>query len=837
MLSWLATLLMLLSTQHAFAAIEITSAPLQEISEQISWCSSAPSTTINEIATNGCTFKKAGKNDLSPDFSDKVYWLRLELHNPAAHEMARWLRVGHPRLQLVSLFESNGDAIWQRTDTGLSVAVARRPLITANPTFPLALKAGESKTFYLRVQSQTPIDLTLSLWTERAYLSAHHAADLDHAMSMGAMLVIALFCLLVFIFGKDLAYLYFACTLISAALVDSLLSGIFQIYLWPAERPFDIRLMPIAGACMFFSFVLLARQFVGKITAYRHYYLALHLSLAGLLLAVLWASLLSYRAAIPAVYIAILAIQLSGVMLFFRAWRDGSRPAGYLLLGYVMLLLSLSYRVVTVFGGNHYIDISPIGHSWRILLITPAIMAALMQRSEELRDATRKAAARLRFLAQMSHEFRTPLNTMLGYAELLERGSKRVTVHEGASSIKHSGRYLLGMIDEILDHARGEEGKLSLHMSPVLWTDFIQNLEMNTKMLLREHGNRFRLIQEGDMPVALMLDERRFRQMLDILLSNANRYTRQGDITLSCTAVPAGKKRSRLTISVSDTGAGIAPEELQHIFQPFVRGSAGKASGIDGVGIGLSIVRQLANLMGGEISVESRPGQGSRFWFEIECGLAEMEEAAPVPPSRRGRLLHPRTILVIDDDPNNCSLIFMLLSDYGFNIITAQSGNAARQYLDAGIHLVITDQFMPDGNGWSVLQDWSVRHVPVILLSAAPPQPPHNWPQTLDFACIQLKPVNADALLDAIDEILAPEWEAVAEIPPPVDAQRPPHELLAPLREMIEAGAVTDIEEWLKTFSEQYPEYRDYGTKIAACNLMLDFATMRSLATGSLPDL
>ncbi|MDP2903722.1 MAG: ATP-binding protein [Methylovulum sp.] len=322
------------------------------------------------------------------------------------------------------------------------------------------------------------------------------------------------------------------------------------------------------------------------------------------------------------------------------------------------------------------------------------------------------------------------------------------------------------------------------------------------------------------------------------LLSNANRYTQGGSITLNCASAAVDRcsvpdsDHCRLTFIVSDTGQGIAEEEQKRIFEPFVRGTAGKSSGIDGVGMGLVIAQQWVNLMGGEIRVDSKPGHGSRFFFSIVCELVEAVHPLATLPEH-AVALEPRVILVVEDDEKSRNLLAMLLEDYGFNVVTAKSGNDARQFLDGhAIDLVVTDQFMPDGDGWSVLMEWSARNIPLILLSATPPERPENLPETHRFADIQLKPLDANRLLTAIGEILAVKWtvtKAKAHEEEAETIHRPPMELLVPLKAMIEQGAVTDITEWLEIFSAQYPQYSAYAARIATANLTLDFNALRRL--------
>ena len=818
-------LLMLVCWPLSGLAIEVTNVAQLEITDQVYWCESAAELELAEVLKGNCAFKPLGMPYQARGYSKNAYWLRVELHNPEHEKIERWLRVGHPRMQQVSLYQMDSNDVWQRTDTGLRVPVASRPVIAANPVLPLMLESGASKSFYLRVASQSTIDLGITLWQPTAYAIEHHNVELRQMLTMGGLIAAMIFSLLIYFKWRERVYLYFSGSLLAEVVLDLSFLGLMPIHFWPTSLSFDIRVLALATGVMMISLMLFIREFVGNMQRYRILDIALQIATGVLVLAVLWACMVHYGEAAWLLYLATLLILLLGTALFYRAWRDGSRPAGYLLASYLLLMLTLVYRVIVALGASTFVDMQSSGQLFRFALITPVILAGIMQRSENLRAEAIQAASRVQFLAQMSHEFRTPLNIMLGYAELLERKSKRITVQEGASSIKRSGRYLLGMIDEILAHARGGAEKLSL--SQVCWADFMMLLEQSTAMMMRPRGNRFELTMASSMPVAVMIDERRIRQVLDILLTNANRYTRHGVVKLDCRAIPVNGQRSQILFSVRDTGPGIAPEELELIFQPFVRGRAGKESGIIGTGMGLTIARQLLSLMGGKIEVQNQK-QGCCFKVQLECQLAEAHLAAKYEPWL-GQLRQHCTVLVVDDEPQSRDLLAMLLLDCGFAVHTAKSGRDARQFLSQSIDLVITDQFMPDGDGWHVLQDWWELHIPVMLLSAAPAQRPQNYSGKYQFAGIQLKPYTADTLLKEMTIMLSLEWESPEPVAQQPKVTRPPQTLLMPLHAMIEEGAVTDIAQWLQIFVEQYPDYCAYGEKIAACNLALDFDSMRRM--------
>ncbi len=834
----LAVWLALLWPQVGMTAVDASRADRLELSHQLEWCESALALTVAQAGAGGCDFRPAVGNDLTRGIGKDAYWLRFTLKNSSPRALDRWLQVGHPRLQLLSLYQTDADGRWHRTDSGLNVPMALRPVADAHPILPLSLAPGETRTFYVRVVSETSIQLNTVLWEPLAYTRFSHGKALFQVLALGGLILATIFTLTVFLKTLERPYLYFGTTLIFEIFQDMGYTGLLQAKLWPPNLPFPLQLQALAIGLMLIFFAVFVREFLGIRGVRGVMNRALLFSTVGVLLTTLWACFANYGEAIRILPIVGIGIALSSFGLFFTSWRGGYRPAGYLMAGFCILLLMLLYRAVVVYGLLPYSFIQSLGFSWYFLLITPLIWTGTLKRSEELREALAlsrdETSAKIRFLAQMSHEFRTPLNTILGYAELLERGSSRVTVGESAVAIKRSSHYLLGMIDEILDHARGEAGRLQLAPTPIRWLDFIELLRDSTNMLVRSHSNHFQMTLAGPMPEGVLVDERRLRQVLDNLLTNANRYTRNGNITLNIQAAKPQPHRCELTFTVSDTGVGIAQHELQTIFQPFVRGTAGKNSGIDGVGMGLAISRQLVALMGGEILASSQPDIGSQFSFSITCDIPQTLPQTARPS--HSQLPQPYKILVVDDDPNSRNLLSMLLSDVGFTVATAPSGNIARQLLGEPVDLVITDQFMPDGDGWSVLRDWAAQQVPVILLSAAPAERPENLPVTIDFARIELKPFNADRLLDAIGAALEIQW-VVAPSPMADDLKeiKPPASLLQPLATMIENGAVTDMAEWLETMAATHPEYAAFWNRATQANLQLDFDALRSLAAASEP--
>lgn len=804
-------------------------------------CATPLQTSFEEVLAGACSPKLMDRNALSQGFSGQAFWIRLTLSNRSQNSVRRWISVGHPRLEAVSLFAPEADGKWKHSEVGTATPMSQRDEYAREfGVLPVNIAANSEMTVWLRIASRTAIDLHITLWKPSEYSKNAYLWNLSVGMALGGLIVAALLSFLIYIGFKTDAYLFFGFAIVGAMLIELFRNGLLQRYFWPAEWPMVTELSTIFALWTLTNFVLFFRRSFPKLSEYRWQH-HVFFSVIGLtLLGQAWALLVNYSAGTAFWTITLNASLFVGMLLVTSIWRNGGRKAGYLLLSFVMIALVEVMRLGVNLGILPYYQGELLAGPWALMLATPLVLLSVFERSRELENRLIKIeaenSAKLNFLSRMSHELRTPLNAILGYAELLERQSPRITTDEATHAIKQSGKYLLGMIDEILDHTRSITGKIKLESAPVDLKTFLKEIERNTTLMCQPRGNHFNLKIEGKLPEAILCDERRLRQVLDNLLTNANRYTRQGQITLTCSVKNFDVTAIRLSFSVSDTGVGITPEEQGKIFLPFSRGTAGVASGIEGSGIGLAVVQQLVKLMGGDIQLESTPNQGSCFSFTLTFQRARLPEESGLDTGRFAAIKHALRILIVDDDATSLHVLATLLADQGFDIVTARSGEEAGSFLKQKIDLVITDQFMAGGDGWSVLSTWQPKDVPVFLLSAAPPKRPENFPATLDFASVLLKPVNADLLLTAVmDELGLPaRRHLMAKLRPAVTqktVEPPPAELLAPLLPMIESGAVTDISEWAQRFGLQYPEHADYAATIQQATLNLDFELLHRLVT------
>ncbi len=333
--------------------------------------------------------------------------------------------------------------------------------------------------------------------------------------------------------------------------------------------------------------------------------------------------------------------------------------------------------------------------------------------------------AKTDFLSSMSHELRTPLNAILGFAQLMETGTPPPTVTQkrNLDQILKAGWYLLELINEILDLALIESGRVTLSREPVSLAEVMLECRTMIEPQAQKRGIVMTFPQ-FETPLFLNADRTRLKQVLINLLYNAIKYNKQGGtVTVDCKPGADDKVR----ISIIDTGAGLAPEQLAHLFQPFNR--LGRQTGPEeGTGIGLVVTKRLVELMGGAIGVDSAAGAGSTFWVELlhvdaprlvfRAADSAVSARTVIPGS------HRRTVLYVEDNPANLELVEQLISRHpDLHLLSAADGNLGVEFARAYLpDVILMDINLPGISGIEAMEilaaDPATAHIPIIALSA-----------------------------------------------------------------------------------------------------------------------
>ncbi|HEY9841453.1 MAG TPA: 7TM diverse intracellular signaling domain-containing protein, partial [Candidatus Obscuribacterales bacterium] len=704
-------------------------------------------------------------------FSRSAHWFRFTIRNPGGVQQDWLLELGHPNIDFVSLYRPQyGHYI--SSSTGRQAPFAQRELKHRDFVFTLQLPPESEQTFYLRVKNSTAYSVPLTLYSPLDFLERERNVQLCFGFYYGLILVMLVYNFVLWRSTRDINYLYYLFTLFFLhGLFQLITNGLSYEYLWPKAVWWNNHCLGFSLGMSVMWMLQFSQAFLDtRKEMPRVHWLLSVLKYCGLALAFCnLAPDASLPSAMSTYWLSkvgvagILLIWVSALMLWFK----GSRSARFFLIAWSSLLLGGLLSGLTTYGLMPTTAWSPyllqIGAAFQVLLLSLALgdrlrrsqleileaQSARLMQEQMAKQAQERMVARLQkldklkdeFMANISHELRTPLNGIIGISESMldgATGTMSQPQRYNLSLVIAAGRRLFHLVSDLIDFSQLKHREIRLHLRPIWLREVAEVvLKLSTPLV----GNKsLKLINDvsADLP-PIQADEDRLQQILHNLIGNAIKFTSAGEVRVSAHAT-----HQFLEITVSDTGQGIDKADHERIFESFEQADGSITRSHSGSGLGLAITRQLVELHGGRVRLESQPGQGSHFHFLMP--LAEEAESGEEATTRRAlpflgtKDLLPSEvtpiqvpedaadentfrILIVDDEAINLQVLVNMLSIQKYSVTRALSGAEALAALERQAYdLVLLDVMMPHMSGYEVCEaireKYPANELPVVFLTA-----------------------------------------------------------------------------------------------------------------------
>ncbi|WP_257009967.1 ATP-binding protein [Evansella halocellulosilytica] len=681
-------------------------------------------------------------------YTTSTFWTRFELNNQSTLE--EWmLEISNPTHDFITLYYELESGERVEKELGDLFPFEQREVDHRHFVFPLNVPEGANQTYYLKFESEGSMQLQIMLWSEDEFFNKSLLEYITLGIYYGIGLVMILYNLFLYFSLRIKSYIWYVLFISTYLMVYLSLNGLAYQFVWPDSTWWNNRAIVFFMAAGFIFACLFAKNFLHtKENAPKLHVLLSWLTFSQVLL--IGVLIFNYPLALDLLTVSTVVIIFTIVVTAAYCWRKGYRSARYFFFGWITFIIGVlvsSFAHAGIFFPLVFVTkyASQIGSAVEVVLFSLALADKfkLLQYEKERAERQAKESQEMvveslqkmnqlkdEFLANTSHELRTPVYGMIGVAESVRDGA----AGKVSEPLKHhlnliisSGRRLTHLINDLLDFSKLKHKEIELNIQPT-------NVKAAVSVVLSVSASlaakkTIQLINHVPAHLPLVAaDEKRLQQILYNLLGNAIKFTEEGTITLW-----AERYKDMLYIRVEDTGVGISEESIESIFNDFEQGTNTRG----GTGLGLSITKNLIELHGGSISVKSTIGKGSIFTFSLPIYIGEslerkLESTPPIleigddeysPLQQKNSNKATGRIVVADDEPVNLQVLHNQLSLGGYDVLTANSGNEVIKLItDEPIDLVILDVMMPGKSGYEtayeIRKKFSLTELPILMLTA-----------------------------------------------------------------------------------------------------------------------
>ncbi len=722
-------------------------------------------------------FENLSSENQSTGFTADNYWLRFELENSSNVPKTYFLETARPITDLAELYQFNGNEKPKVFRSGDQIPFIKRQVAHRSTIFKIELPQNSVQKFYIHLKSDgETINLPLNLYSENSFWLVNYKQQLFLGIFYGLLLLAGIIYLFFYSSLKAKAFLYYGFYVFSIGLMQAALDGFLFQYFFPDGGYFTARIVLVTAIlsnffllkyCEYFLQVSINLPVFSKIFKLLYGIIAMSAFL-------IFISPKTLEMAYPICNInGLLSLLVILATIFaMRFKRVAIDP--YFSLGIFFLVIGLLGFVMnnlSLLPNNFYtLNSAKFGTGIEVILLSIS-MTNLIRRLRLEKELSQKFALqkaeeiselKTYFMSNMSHELRTPLNTIMGITEVEIAKQKNNEERKQFEIIKNASLSLLSSVNDILDFEKVEKNRIQLKREKFNPSILLNQISNSWKIEAENKGLDFRFEMDYEIPVAVMGDADRFVQIINNVLGNAVKFTREGSVVLKVRCAKRANGKYCFAITISDTGIGMDAEFKKNIFDSFNQMRLNHKREFGGIGLGLTIVKHLVALYNGNLHIESEKGRGTNVFIELMIEDVSKEFNVAVKkaePAETGAKMH---VLVVEDNLLNQLVMRKMLNSYPeVSFAVVNNGTEAIEALKKDIYdIVLMDLQMPIMDGYEATKiirsgdlGKTITNIPIIAVTADAMQETRQKVLNIGMDDYMTKPVNRELLLEKMQRL------------------------------------------------------------------------------------